>query len=140
MAEEVSVNLVVWSKTGGQVAYALVEEPKLTFTEANLIITTESVEVKFPIDDIRRITYEASDYSAIRDIETDKISFSVNGELLVFPSLKANSTVSLFLLNGTPLFRKTVQTAGEYSLQISNLNAGVYIVRVNGITYKFIKK
>jgi hypothetical protein len=140
MAEEVKTKLIIWSKTGDSVAYALAEEPKLTFAETDLVITTESVEVSYPLDDIKRLTYEASDYSAIRDIETDKISFSVNGELLVFPSLKANSTVSLYLLNGTSLFRKTVQAAGEYSFQISNLNAGVYIVKVNGITYKFVKK
>ena len=140
MAEEVKTKLIIWSKTGDRVAYALAEEPKLTFAETDLVITTESVEVSYSLDDVKRLTYEAGDCTAIRDIETDKVSFRVNGESLVFPSLKPNSTVSLYLLNGTSLFRKTVQTAGEYSFQISNLNAGVYIVKVNGITYKFVKK
>ena len=104
MAEEVKTKLVIWSKSGDRVAYALAEEPKLIFTETDLVLTTESVEVSYPLNDVNRLTYEASDCTLIRDIETDKESFCVKGESLVFPSLKANSTVSLYLLTLASVF------------------------------------
>ena len=63
-----------------------------------------------------------------------------SGESLLFPALKANSTVSVYSLNGTLVFKKTIHQNGEYAFPLSNLNAGVYMVNVNGLTYKIMKR
>jgi len=38
------------------------------------------------------------------------------------------------------VFTKTVSTNGEYAFPLSNLSQGVYVVNVNGVTYKILKK
>ena len=140
MADEPKTQLVVWAKDGTQVAYALAEKPKVTFTETDLVITANGVEVNYTLENMACFTYEDNTSTAITNLQTDESSFKLNGESLLFPSLKANSTVSVYSLNGTLVFKKTVHQNGEYAFPLSNLNAGVYMVNVNGLTYKIVKR
>jgi hypothetical protein len=43
-------------------------------------------------------------------------------------------------LNGTLVFSRTVQQAGKYSFPLSHLDKGVYVVSVDGLTFKIVKK
>ena len=137
---DIPTNLVVWAKDGTKVAYALADEPKITFSETDLVILSNGVEVNYAIDKMSRFTYEANGQTAIKNIKTGEISFSPDGESLLFPSMKTNSTLTIYSANGTVVFKKKVGEEGEYALPLSNLNAGVYIVDVDGITYKIVKK
>lgn len=134
-------NLVLWTKNGLVVAFALSKKPKITFTETDLQITGEDFDVTYPLDKMVRYTYETEDdATAIKDIQTEEVSFKLTGESLLFPILKANSTVSVYSLDGMLIFKKTVSQDGEYAFPLSNLNTGVYLVSVNGLTYKIVKK
>lgn len=140
MADEPKTLLAVWAKDGTKVAYALAEQPKITFTETDLVITTNGVEVNYTLEKMARFTYEYDDETSIRNLKTNEVVFTLDGESLLFPAMTANSTVSIHALNGTLVFKKTVQTAGEYSFPLSNLATGVYMVTVNGLTYKIVKR
>lgn len=140
MADEPKTQLVVWAKDGMQVAYALAEKPKVTFTETDLVITANGVEVNYSLENMARLTYEDNTTTAITNLQTGKVSVKLDGESLLFPALKANSIVSLYSLNGTLVFNKTIRTEGDYSFLLSGMNAGVYVVTVNGLTYKIVKR
>lgn len=133
-------SLILWSKDGTKVAYALAEKPKITFTGTDLVITSKGVEVNYSLENMARFTYEDNTAMAITNLQTGMTSFKLDVESMLFPSLNANSTVSLYSLNGTLVFNKTIQKAGEYFFPLSGLNAGVYVVTVNGLTYKFLKR
>ena len=140
-AENNPTNLIVWAKDGTKVAYALAEKPKVTFTETDLVITAKGVEVNYSLENMARFTYEEDNTTtAITNLQTGESPFKLNGESLLFPTLKANSTVSVYSLNGALVFKKAVLQNGEYAFPLSNLNAGVYLVNVNGLTYKIVKK
>lgn len=139
-AENNPTNLVVWAKDGTKVAYALLEKPKVTFTETELIITSNGVEVNYALENMARFTYEDNTATAITNLQTDESSFKLDGESLLFPALKANSTVSVYSLNGALVFKKVIRKNGEYAFPLSNMKAGVYMVNVNGLTYKIVKR
>ena len=140
MADASKTQLVVWAKDGTRVAYALGEKPKVTFTETDLVITANGIEVNYTLENMARFTYESNSESAIRNLQTDEQVFKLDGESLLFPNLKANSTVSVYSLNGSLVFKKTIRQNGEYTFSLSNLNTGVYMVNVNGLTYKVVKR
>lgn len=140
MADEPKTQLVVWAKDGTKVAYALAEKPKVTFTETDLVITSQGVEVSYTLENMARFTYESNDGFAIINLQTDESPFKLTDESLLFPALKANSNVSVYALNGALVFKKTVRQDGEYAFPLSNLNAGVYMVNVNGLTYIIVKR
>ena len=133
-------NLVVWAKDGSKVAFALSKRPKVSFTGTDLIITGKDIEVNYALDKMSRFTYEIVDATVVKDIKTEKAFFQVLGDALLFPALKANSTVSVYSLNGILVFKEIVRTDGDYSFPLSSLNVGVYLVTVNGITYKIVKR
>lgn len=137
-----SYNFVIWAKDGTKIAeYALMLKPKVTFDKNRFTVISDGVEIEyFELGNLARFTYEKSSGTAISSILTDETIFRFSGESIYFPSLKENSTISVFSLNGTPVFRKTVQQDGDYLFPIPNLNAGVYVVHVNGSTFKIIKK
>lgn len=140
MANEVRTHLVVWAKDSIRVAYALSEMPKVTFSETDLLITTEKVEVKYALDKMTHFTYEYTPPVGVTNLQTDELLFKIDGESLLFPDLKANSSIFIYTVNGALVFKKIVQEEGEYSFPLSYLNSGVYLISVNGLTYKIVKK
>lgn len=141
LSAKAEMQLVVWSKDGGKVAFALSEEPKVTFNENSLMINSNTVSVSYQLEDMAKFTYEDSEAQGIRNLENDKASsFKYDGEMLIFPSLKTGSSVFIHSLNGSLVFSRTIETAGEYSFPLSQLGAGVYMVTVDGLTYKIVRK
>ena len=59
---------------------------------------------------------------------------------IVFRNLKAGSNISIYAVNGIQMMNETIANDGEYTFQLSNLTQGVYVVNVNGKTYKIVKK
>ncbi len=133
------IKLIIWAKDGTRVAYALTEEPKVKFTENSMVISTTKVEVDYPLHSMERFTY-GDEVTTITDISTDKFSFKWDGKSLLFSALRPNSTVCIYSLSGMLLIRKTIQQGGEYICPIDDLANGVYMIKVNNITYKFSKR
>ena len=140
VAQENKTQLIVWAKDGTKVAYILSEKPKITFTETYLVITANDIEVNYALENMARFTYESNGNTAIRNIESDEVSIKLDGESLLFPDLKANSSIAVYTLNGTLVVKKTIRQDGEYVFPVSSLSDGVYMISVNGLTYKIVKR
>lgn len=132
--------LVVWAKDGTNVAYALYEQPKITFIHSNLIISTHNMEVSYPLSNLLRFTYVKGSTSGITDITDYGKSFRLDGETLLFPQLKKGDKVSVYSPNGIIILEKSISIDGEYAISLSQFISGVYVVNVNGLTYKIIKR
>ena len=134
-------NLIIWKKDDSKVAFVLTEKPMLTFSESSLMINTAAISVCYDLENLAKITYELSSEEGIRNIENDKkSSFKLDGGMLLVPSLRPGSVVSIHSLNGILVFRKSIETVGSYSFPLSHLNMGVYLVSVDSLTYKIMKK
>ena len=131
--------LAVCTKDGSKVLYALEEKPKITFTDTELVITTKSVEIAYALSDMNLLTYENGETTGITNLH-DNASFKLDGNAIVFSKLKAKDIVSLYSINGALVFKKTVTVDGVYAVSLNDIETGVYVVSVNGLTYKFMKK
>ena len=140
LADEPKKQLVIWAKNGTKVAYALAEKPKVTFTTTDLVVTSNGLEVNYTLSEMARFTYESDALTAITNLNNGKTSMSLYGESLLFPALTEGSTVAIYDMGGKTILSKSITTTGEYSFPLSNLNAGVYMVSVNGLTYKIVKR
>ena len=76
----------------------------------------------------------------IVDVKTDEVVFKMDGESLLFPSLSANTVIAIYETSGIMLFNKKITRAGQYAFPLSDLKSGIYIVKVNNLSYKIIKK
>ena len=133
--------LVLWGKNGEKIAtYALTNKPKIVFAQSEIIITSNNIDIKHQnLSEFSKFTYENQIESGIFNLLTeDKYLF--DGESLQFLSLKANSAISVYSLNGSCVINKMTQHSGSYAIPISHLQSGAYIIKVNGLTFKILKK
>lgn len=135
-AQEIRTHLVVWAKDGTQVAYALKEQPVLSFTDSTMLIRTTLMEINYPLNQMAKFSYETREDMAVRDINTDQTMFVLNEESLLFLNLKPDSHVGLYTISGQTVFCRTISSYGEYAFPLSQLTRGIYLVQVNGLTCK----
>lgn len=60
LADEPKNQLVVWLKDGDKTVYPLSRNPKVTFSEVDLIIETAGIEAVFNLENMKCFTYEYS--------------------------------------------------------------------------------
>lgn len=119
-------SLNVHSKTGNVSSYLFSDQPVVTYSSDNLVITTQKVTVEYPIADLERVTFSETEDSAI-----DQVKMNSNGE--------ADNTVTVYGMNGNVVGTYSAE-GGVARLIIDDLQAGTYVVRNGSITYKIIKK
>lgn len=133
-------SLVVWATDGSKASYALTEHPKVTFTETSFVVTFHGEEASHPLTDVARITYENVQGTGISELWRNNPPFTVSGNLLLFSTLQAGSTVAVYTAGGVLVQQEYIAQDGSYAFPLSNITAGVHMVCVNGVTYKFLKR
>jgi len=131
--------LVIWQKDGSKVSFNLDEQPKTTFTADNLVITTATSTLNYPIAKIQRYTYEGGTLS-VQDVKTGGIVISHEGDIITVKGLAIGKTVAVYRMDGTQLLTKRSDNSDHVVLSIGSLPAGVYMIKADEITYKFLKR
>lgn len=139
IAEEKTA-LVVCAKDGSKVAYALSEKPLVTFSETDLILKTQDLEVSYPFDKVARLIYEYEGLDDKVDLLTDGQAMINKGDYLLFPELKSGDSVIIYSSNGMLVADKKIGADGEYVFPINEVPIGIYMVKVNDVIYKIVKK
>lgn len=131
--EYATINVIM--KDGSITNVQLKEQPKVTFIGDKLVITTSSKSLQFDRNDVQHFTYAKA--NSVNGVNVDKSkSFSQQGETLIFNSLKSDSHVQIYCIDGRLV--KSVTASGCFELNLDSLNAGIYIVKVNGTSTKII--
>lgn len=135
-------SVLLWGINGEILAsYTSSMKPKVTFTESSLTVSSNNIDIEyFDLLNMSKITYQDDTNVGISNVKLDDTNFKMKSDILTFPKLKQNSSISIYTLNSTCLKRDTCPTEGSYKLDISNIGTGVYLVKVNGLTFKIYKK
>lgn len=131
--------LVIWQKDGSKVSFSLDEQPKTTFTADNLVITTATSTLTYPLAKIQRYTYEGGTLS-VRDFKTEGIVISHEGNMVMVKGLAIGKTVAVYRMDGTQILTKRSDNSDLLTISLGNLPTGVYMIKVGEITYKFLKR
>jgi hypothetical protein len=133
--------LQVWQTDGQKVTISLNEEPRTTYSEGNLIITTTKTTITYPLEQVRKFTYILEGSISEGDGVPDGIKaiLSDDSETLSFKGLKSNAEIQLYSAAGQ-LIRTFKPKSDKVAVSISQFPTGVYIVKANGVTYKITKR
>ena len=131
--------LVVWQKDGTKVSYDLDERPRTTFTQEDLVITTATATISYPLAKIRRYTYEGGTLS-VQYVKADGISISHEGDNVIVKGLTNGKSVTVYSIDGKQLKAKRSDGSDSLTLSLKNLPDGVYMIKADEITYKFLKR
>ena len=134
--------LQVWQTDGQKVTISLNEEPRTTYSEGNLIITTTKTTITYPLEQVRKYTYILDEPTSEGDGVPDGIKsiLSDDGETLIFKGLKPNTEVLLYSASGQLMRKFKPTNSNPVAVSVSQLPTGVYIVKANGVTYKISKR
>ena len=131
--------LQIWQADGQVVSINLNDEPRTTYNDGNLVITTTKVTITYPLENVKRYTYVSAS-NGISSPGVSKAKLSANGETLTFTGLKAGTSIILYNVAGQLLRRVTPSSEGYAIVSVSKLPTGVYIVKMNDATYKITKR
>ena len=131
--------LVIWQKDGSKVSFNLDEQPKTTFTADNLVITTATSTLNYPLVKVQRYTYEGGTLS-VHELKSEGIVISHEGDNIIAKGLAIGSTVAIYRIDGTQLLTKCSDASDRVMLSLGSLPSGVYMIKAGEITYKFLKR
>ncbi len=138
-AAEGPVTLVVLTRDNAQHTFVLADKPEVTFEGTDLVVTCVSSTTTFALPDVIRFTYlNATD--AVEEITKDQTKVNFKDGMIVVSGLKANATVAVYSIDGKLVARLTARDTGTYSLNLTDLPTGVYIVKADCVTYKIAKR
>lgn len=135
--------LVVTDTAGTEYAFALEDQPVITFSAGNIVVVASGDTLSTALAGIDN--YKVS----TRKVSTGimKLPQAANGGEPVLSlsnaavsGLKAGDRVSIYNVNGMLLSETVADNSGNASLDMSSLTRGVYILRAPGKSFKFVKK
>ena len=93
----------------------------------------------FSLDEVRKISFDG-DFTAINDTKTDTaagVSFQFDGNAVRVNGIANTSTARLASVSGALVGMQKVDNGG--TIDVSSLAKGVYVLTVDGKTFKFVK-
>lgn len=130
--------LQIWQSDGNVVNIDLSEEPVTRYTDGNLIITTTKTTISYPLEKVAKYTYISAD--GIESINGMRSKFSQDGETLIFSGLAQGTEISVYASSGQLIRKTKAGSQAKTTVSVSSLPPGVYLVKVNSITYKITKR
>ena len=131
--------LVVTAMDGTTTKYLLDGMPQVRIEKPYLVISSGMASVSLPLENLQHMHYEKAtdEATAIGDIKV----FDEQGgsERIDFSNLPADASVSIFTLDGKQLYSVRPGQGKNLSLPLGSLQSGIYLVKVNDVTYKIQK-
>ncbi len=131
--------LQVWKADGTIVSFSLNEVPVTTYADGNLVIKTTKTTVTYPLEQVKKYTY-SSVTDALSAPKSESATLSKDGETLTFTGLKPQTPISIYNVSGQLVRTLKARGLGNTTVSVANLPVGVYVVKVNGVTYKITKR
>ena len=126
---------------GKTVIVMLDENPNITANEQEAVLTAGATSYTFPFEnyvDMVFIEVDDSGVSTLRDHEEAPILHAGAGSALI-ENLKPGDRGAVYDLGGIMKIEYEADDDGTISIDLSRLAKGVYMVTVNGITFKILR-
>ena len=128
--------LVVWQKDGSKVTFILDEKPSVVYDGDKVLVKTSST-VEYDFQAIKKMTYSEEEVTGIREaVASEGLPFSTNGGTIIFAAAEKDLRVQVFLTNGMTVNDLMVRKGESATLTLPYSPEKIYLVKVNGVTYK----
>ncbi|MCM1110773.1 MAG: T9SS type A sorting domain-containing protein [Clostridium sp.] len=127
-------SLAVNQTDGTDVTIELTDEMSAWFEEGMFMVFGTSTEVSVPQTNIKSFTF--SETSSLATVAADALV--LEGGKMTFTNLPAGSVATV--VNAAGQLVDSARPEGSWELDLAGYPAGVYMVTVNGVTYKIATK
>ena len=136
---------VVWMHSGARISFPLAEHPVLTYADGNIVVTTSQEQLTYAHVDVRKFTLFDEDISqeggAAGIAATNReAQWQRQGDVMQFSACTPGERVSIYNTTGQQVAQYVILSDGTLRSPLSQFGEGMYVVKTESITYKFMKK
>lgn len=133
-------NITIQYRDNQEITYSINNNSKLNFLDNDLIISQPSGNIYyFDIDNIRKVYFSNSN-SLSNTPPQNNINLYPNpsNSIINLSNIKSNTLISIYNIKGVLVRSEIIYQ--DQSINISNLNNGIYIVKVGNKEFKLVKE
>lgn len=135
--------LSVLMKDGTSLYFLLAEKPYITFQNDEVKIVSDINEALVKRTLVERFEFVNEIPTKIEDVEELdeqlRAGFRLEGDAVYITGLESGCKVMLYSMDGRVVNTSVAADDGCVTLSLKTLASGIYIVKYNEITFKFIK-
>ena len=135
--------IIVWDNDGGRISFPLEENPtfKYKIDESVVSCITTSNTIDLPLNDVRKYTLDTQPVTptSIEDAESEG-RMSYKSDRIYLSNFKAYTVAGIYTADGTMVGSYKADAEGSLTIPMGNWTSGVYVVKVNNVSYKIYKK
>lgn len=124
---------------GNSQNYSITSSSKIYFSSSNLVFN--NVSSSTPIDQIRKITFTTA--SKVENVNTNGIQLTLSPNpakdyIVLSNAPEGKNTISIYSMTGATMLITSLHSSSS-TVDISTLPKGMYVVKIQTLTAKFIK-
>ena len=138
-------NFVVWFQDGGKVSFSMDEHPVMIYADGDIVVTTSQEQLTYAHDEIRKFTLSNEEIfheGGTTNLADDnrEVQWQRKGDVIFFSDCTPGELVTIYNATAQQVAQYPISVDGTLQVPMSLFVEGMYIVKTESITYKFIKK
>jgi len=130
--------VAIYRLDGEKALFAFADQPEVTYTTTDLVLTSAKISVQYPISQLKKIRFETANVEeGIDEVLVDeRISFR-DGSIVITGG-DPNSLVNIYMVSGTIAAQYRLDGSGVGVIPTQGLSGNAYILTNGSLTFKFI--
>lgn len=133
-------NAVAIYQTDGNVTkFDFTEKPVVTYSNGDLVLTTRSTSIQFPIYLLKKLVFESvwDSETAIEEVKASDVQYQFRSGSLCISGGEPDAVVSLYNLKGMKVGQYRLDAEGNATIPLQTLGKDTYIVKAGNLSFKF---
>lgn len=130
--------VAVYQLDGQKALFAFADQPEVTYTTTDLVLTTTKTSVQYPISQLKKLQFEMADMPEGLDEVLADQRFSFRDGSIVIEGGEPNSLVNIYTVLGSLAAQYRLDGNGDAVIPMQGLSGQPYIFANGSITFKFI--
>ena len=134
--------IAIYQKDGKVARFAFSEKPVVTYSGADLVMTTTKTSVHYPLNMLKKLIFEDEMTMTVdvKEVEVkSSVQFSFKGGALSITGGDPQSLVSLINVKGMSVRQYRLDSNGSVEIPTQSLDSDIYIVKTSSVSFKFRK-
>ena len=130
--------IAVYPKNGKVVYFLFADDPIVSYSGNDLVITTNSTTVRYDVSNLRKLEFAVGEKDAIEKVTVD-LRWAIENRALAIHGGTPLSWVRLYDMSGAKVSQFQLDGKGNGCTPLQDLPSGVYVVKADNLNFKFVK-
>ena len=131
--------LVIWHADGTFTDVELSTLPRVTFVNDNIRIHSDMLQMEMESKDVLRFSYKGLDTSSVENLRQET-GYTWTDSRLILHGVGLHHNVTLCRADGVKVPVSMERSGSDIAVRLEFLPAGIYLIRLNGMTVKFTRQ